>query len=165
MRIVAHNVKVNGLSDGRISMIFDADYHSKARLEELSGDITMEISRKVKKRTNHQNGYLWALLGDISQIQNGNRNSDIDLYCSILEEVGAKVMYFQCLNNKEEIEALKQVFRVVKIAENRGDTVMLKCYVGTSKMDTVEMNKIIDKALEYAYEVGLDTAYWEGLLK
>ena len=166
MKFVARDVKINALADGRVVMIFDADYYSKAMVMELSGnDLSVDLSKETRKRTKTQNAYLWALLGDISIVLNGDKSGDIDLYCNILEEVGAKVVYYECINDKYAIDLLRTAFRAVRVIDTHGEMVTLKCYVGSSKMNTTEMAKVIDKALEYAREVGLDIAYWGDKLK
>lgn len=165
MKFKARNVHTRVLNGGVVSMVFNADPAVIDDLLSLRSDTNIEITVPGKKKTNQQNKYLWALLGDISTVLNGNRNDDENIYCQILEQTGAKVEYYQCINREDAIDRLRRIFRAVKIVDHRGDTVIVKCFIGTSEMNTAEMNKVIDKALEYAHEVGIETEYWKGLLK
>lgn len=163
MKILAKNIKATLYSDGGIGLSFDCNYRLKDELLNISGDYEITIDKPKEKRSLFQNAYLWELIGEISMKENGNRESDIDIYCNILQSVGAKVEYYQCI--EKAVDSLKRAFRAVQIIEHREvngvDTVMCKCFPGTSKMNKREMSMVIDKTIEYANEVGIDTERWK----
>lgn len=163
MKFIAKKIKATLYPNDAIGLAFDCNYTVKDELLNLNGDYEITITKPKSKRTLNQNAYLWELIGEISLIENGNREGDIDIYCNILQSTGAKVEYYQCV--EKAVESLKQFFRVVQVIEHRQvngvDTVMCKCFPGTSKMDKDEMSRIIDKTLEYASQVGIDTERWK----
>lgn len=162
MKILARDVRTNMLSNGDVNLSFGANIAVIQELLNLSGDLEITLEKPHRKKTLLQNNYLWALLGEISIKENGTRADDEIIYTNILKACGAKIDYFQTI--PETVESLKRFYRVVEIVENRGKTVMCKCYPGTSTMNTEEMSLVIDKTLEYAAEIGLDTDYWKGKL-
>ena len=163
MKLLAKDLMTVVYPTGGVGLSFDATIQAKEELMKLKrGDYLIEIKKPSNKRSLNQNAYLWELIGQIDMKENGNRADDETIYANILEMAGAKSEYFQCL--PEAVDKLKEVFRVVKIVENRGKTVMVQCFLGTSQMDTKEMSKVIDTTLDYAARVGIDSAYWRELL-
>lgn len=153
------------VTDGRCSISFECSWRAKAALEKLkSGDYEISITKKSKKRTNAQNRYLWELIGQISMKENGSTADDFNIYCQLIEESGAKCEYFIVPAEDAVIVRLKKVYRAVKILENRmynGKAVwVVKCYYGSSKLDTKEMALLIDKTIERAEMDGIDTEPW-----
>lgn len=166
MKFIAKNLTPSLALNGKVVLTFNTYNRFVEELLKQSGEVEITLRKPKKKRSLNQNALLWELIGEISMVQNGTKNADIDIYCQILEQAGAKIEYYQCVNEEHAIDRLRQAFRAVKIVDHREsngvDTVMLKCYVGTSQMNTQEMNLVIDKAIEYAYECGLDTEFWKG---
>lgn len=141
-------------------------YQSKRETDKLEKgqDYNLQIGKPKSKRSLAQNNLLWELIGEICETENGNRNDkdEMHIYCNILQMAGAKCDYFEC--TEEAYEAFRRQFRVCSVVEERNHkgkkTVMVKAYFGTSTMKTDEMSKVIDKALEYADMIGINTEYW-----
>lgn len=153
--------------NGNVEITFEiSEYRSKKECQSFEKDKPYLIDAKVKKnqRSLHQNAMLWQLIGEICMVENGHRDEqdEMEIYCSILQMAGAKCDYFEC--TEEAYEAFKKQFRVCTIMEERNHngtkTVMVKAYFGSSKMNTEEMSKLIDSALQYAENVGINTDYW-----
>lgn len=127
--------------------------------------LALDINPVKSKRSAEQNKYMWALLHDIDIAMNGeNSNAEWDIYCDALEKAGAKFEYMQCRIEAEEM--LKHYFRAVRyVAPADEGFGIYKCYWGSSKMDTKEMGKLIDTVLDMASEVGIETSYWESVLR
>lgn len=139
-------------------------------LKELSNDkvYSIEIKEAKSRRTIQQNKYLWVLLSDIDKKVNGERSNDEwSIYINALERTGAKCEYMVCVQEAEAM--LKEVYRAIKFIKhvdvNGKQGNMYKCYYGSSKMNTKEFALLIDTVLDMAQEVGLDTAYYENLLR
>lgn len=169
IKFLAQDIKTTIYHTGGVGISFDTTINAQEELQKLKrGDYLIEIKKPSNKRSLNQNAYLWEMIGQISMKENGNRTADESIYANILQMAGAKVDYIQGLPEVEE--TLKKFYRVVIVAEKRTnekgvETHVYKCYRGTSEMDTKEMSLVIDKALEYATQVGLDSAYWSTLLK
>ncbi len=131
-----------------------------------TGRYNLIIEDIQKAKTEAQNRYLWALIGEIGKKINGSRAEDEEIYAQILDMAGAKVEYLAAKKGTED--RLRAFFRVIKIVDDwkkgAADMVTVKCYYGTSTMNREEVSKVIDTALSYAEKCGVATDYWKGLL-
>ena len=138
------------------------DYYSIKDIEQLENNKIYKFEPKEYKsnRTIQQNKMMWKYLELIAQKELGGRtDSDyvMELYAKMLEKSGAKYEYLMAL--PETIPELLKVFRTVKIVEyrdyNNKQMAVIKCFYGSSKMNTKEMKNLIDTILDYAYNIGL----------
>lgn len=135
-------------------------YQSEFELDNEK-EYKLEITEIKSKRSLQQNKLMWALINKIA-VQVGM--SDNDVYCQIIEMANIKTVYLQTL--PEVQKELEKVFRAVVEKDSRENekgviTKIFKCYYGTSKFDTHEMNDFIDNMLRYASEVGIDIREYE----
>lgn len=167
LKTVAQYLGINVSRTGIATASFKLNGMALADIQEMykaGQDLMLELSIPRKKRTLNQNAKLWALCGDISIKINGDRSGDRDIYCQILQMAGAKSDYFQ--GTPEAIRRLVEEYdiRTYTIVEkrktSRAVTVVAKVFYGTSKMNTEEMSQVIEKALQYAVNVGIDPDYW-----
>lgn len=125
---------------------------------ETNKDYVMEIREIRNKRTLQQNKYLWALIKEIASNEETSE-TEIEVYIKALEEANAKYIYL--LGIKEVEDELKKNFRAVKVVrptiENGKEFIVYKCFVGSSKMNTQEMTKLLNIVLTWADELGIDT--------
>ena len=131
------------------------------------GEYLVSIEPKSKKRSLDQNRYFWALLGEIAKREDGNLRNVDELYLHLLEMSGAK--YETLIIKHEALERFKSLVRHVKVVKQQivnhevYDTVY--AFYGSSKLNTKEMSQLIDTAIDYAYEVGVEYPdYWKGAL-
>lgn len=167
MKISAKGLRTGIRGIGEAVISFKCSRNALEWLESLKpGDYELSIVKPSKKRTGQQNALLWELIGQICMKEDGNRAGDIDLYCQLIEEAGVKCEYYMSLPEGEA--GLRKVFRGVKVIDDRiymGRTFYVyKCYFGSSTMNTKEMSMLIDKAIERAEAVGIDTDYWKGVI-
>lgn len=171
MRILAENRGVWSFKDGTTCMVLGL---ASPNAVESANDIPrgiceVEIKRSYKDRTANQNAMLWKLIGDISIKENDKRTAetDMEVYRMLLQKAGAKT---EVISLKKEaldtfIERTADMFRAYVIGHewtNHAGVrwVQIYAYYGTSGMNTEEMGKVIDAALEYASEIGLDADLW-----
>lgn len=125
---------------------------------EINKDYIFEVKELKSKRTIQQNKYMWALIHEIAHHES-IQQSEVDIYSLVLEEANAKYIYL--LGTKEVEDELKKNFRAVRVVrptvENGKEFIVYKCFVGTSKMDTKEMTKVIDIIVAWAKELGIET--------
>lgn len=122
------------------------------------GDV-VKITKPNMSRTIAQNAMLWAIIQQIADITGaGDPEHSMDIYCSILEEAGAKCEVLISPQGAEEI--LKSVFRVVRTIgiadagdEDHPPLYQYRCYYGSSRMSTEEMGRLIDIAQQKLQEV------------
>ena len=115
-----------------------------------------EIKEPKSKRSLEQNKLLWKL---IHRIAKETYQSDEDVYCAVLERADALSDYVITAVDMEE--ALRKSFRGVKFIRmqevNGKDCFVYKVYLGSSKMNTAEMNELIEITMQICGELGIDT--------
>ena len=115
-----------------------------------------EIKEAMHKRTTEQNKLLWKL---IHRIAKETYQSDEDVYCAVLERADALSDYV--ITATDMGEALRKTFRGVKFVRmqevNGKDCYIFKVYLGSSKMNTAEMNELIEITMQVCAELGIDT--------
>ncbi len=125
---------------------------------ETDKDYVFEIKEVKSKRSLQQNKYMWALIHELSHHENMN-NTEVEIYTLALEEANSKYIYL--LGTPEAEEELRKNFRAVKVVrptiENGKEFIVYKCFIGTSKMDTKEMTKVLNIIIAWAEELGIDT--------
>lgn len=144
--------------DGNVTLTLFSSLESrwavKNAARQLSGKkLTISISEYKNSRSLAQNRMLWALLECLGRAQG---QSAWDCYCEMLEAANAKYEYIECI--KEAVPTLQEVFRCVKVIEERkgGKTALCKVFYGSSKMDTAEMKKLIDAVFDRLAAIGVD---------
>jgi len=125
---------------------------------DLNKEYVFEIKEVRSKRTIQQNKYMWALIHEIAHHESMNQ-TEVEIYSLALEEANAKYIYL--LGTKDVEDELKKNFRAVRVVrptvENGKEFIVYKCFVGTSKMDTKEMTKVLDIIVAWAEELGIET--------
>ena len=115
-----------------------------------------EIKEPKSKRSLEQNKLLWKL---IHRIAKETYQSDEDVYCAVLERADALSDYV--ITATDMGEALRKTFRGVKFMRmqevNGKDCYIFKVYLGSSKMNTAEMNELIEITMQVCSELGIDT--------
>lgn len=137
----------------------------KSLLDELNKEKYYNITLKERKndRTLKQNSFFWKILTLIAEASDSDQDK-WSWYLAVLEEANAKFSWQSIIaKSKEElddiIKSLKQVFRAVDFKGQREgfeNEYVVKCYYGSSHMNTKQMNELIDIAIQWAYEKGID---------
>ena len=125
---------------------------------DLEKKYSLEIKEVKSKRTLQQNKYMWALIHEIAHHESMNQN-EVEIYSLALEEANSKYIYL--MGTPEAEDELKKNFRAVRVVrptiENGKEFIVYKCFIGTSKMDTKEMKKVLDIIIAWAEELGIET--------
>ena len=115
-----------------------------------------DIKEPKSKRSLEQNKLLWML---IHRIAKETYQDDEDVYCAVLERADALSDYV--ITATDMGEALRKTFRGVKFVRmqevNGKDCYIFKVYLGSSKMNTSEMNELIEITMQVCAELGIDT--------
>lgn len=125
---------------------------------EPNKEYVLELKEVRSKRSLQQNKFMWALIHQIADHKEMNMK-EIEIYTSALEEANAKYIYLMGI--KEAEDELRKNFRAVKVVrptiENGKEYIIYKCFVGSSKLNTKEMNKLLDIIISWAEELGIET--------
>ena len=164
VKLVGNYIRKSVNENQNLEITFEVvPWASKREIDDLKkGEYLLQIKDIRNKRSLNQNALLWELIGEIGEAQNGNRSGDMEIYCNCLESCGAKVEYIAC--SPAALEAVKKQFRACQEIGSRkterGEMVILKVFIGSSKMDSKEMSKLIDYVMDYAEKCGVDTDYY-----
>ena len=114
-----------------------------------------EIKEPKSKRSLEQNKLLWKLIHHIAK---ETFQDDMDVYCAILERADALSDYV--ITATDISDTLRKSFRGVKFMRmqevNGKDCYIFKVYLGSSKMNTAEMNELIEITMQVCGELGID---------
>lgn len=123
---------------------------------EPNKEYIMELKEIKNHRTLQQNKYMWKLIHKIVECSEGE--TEIDIYCKALEEANAKYIYLLGIRDAEN--ELRKNFRAVKVVrptiENGKEYIVYKCFIGSSKMNTNEMTKLLEIVISWAEELGIE---------
>lgn len=121
-------------------------------------EYVLELKEVRSKRTLQQNKMLWSLIHKIADHETQSMD-EVEIYTLALEEANAKYVYL--LGEKEVENELKKNFRAAKVVrptfEKGKEYIIYKCFVGSSKLDTKEMKKLLDIIIAWADELGIET--------
>lgn len=116
----------------------------------------MEVKEPRSKRSLEQNKLLWLL---IHKVAKETYNTDNDVYCAVLERADALSDYV--ITAVDMADDLRKSFRGVKFIRmqevNGKDCFVYKVYIGSSKMNTAEMNELIEITMQVCSELNIDT--------
>lgn len=130
------------------------------KLMEMDLDKYYDVSIKepTNKRSLQQNKMLWSLIHSIAKATN---QEDNDVYCALLEKADALSDYI--ITAVEMEDALRKSFRGIKFMRmqevNGKDCYIYKAYLGSSKMNTKEMTKLLETAIQIASELEIEVEY------
>lgn len=139
---------------------------SRVRLDDGKYEVIIKDFSGMK-RSERQNAMLWSIVNKICKKIDGNTEGNYDLYCQILEMSGAE--YDDVKIKDVALERFKQLAKHVKVVSQEQDGYELYdyCWVfkGISEMTSKEAGELIDTAMRYASEVGVDVddEYWREL--
>lgn len=158
-------VRFDRLKNGLLSFTIPL-WQEKNVILDSDKDYKLEITEIKSKRSLRQNALMWTV---IHKIATKIGMTDDEVYCNIIEMANLKAVYLQTVP-MAKVDLLK-VFRVVQEAEthirtseNGIETQVYKCYYGTSKYDTSEMNEIIEQTLAYAHKCEVDVREFENTI-
>lgn len=140
----------------KISGTINDDIIPKLLKLEMDKIYVCEIKEPRSKRSLEQNKLLWLL---IHKIAKATYQDDNTIYCTALERADALSDYVITATDIEE--GLKKSFRGVKFIRkqevNGKECMVYKVYLGSSKMDTKEMNELLEIAFQMCSELGIPT--------
>lgn len=116
----------------------------------------IDINEQKSHRTLKQNKMLWKMIHLIAKEQ---KQSDMEIYCTLLERADAKSDYI--LAKQETEDSLRKIFRGVKfIRQQEVDNEIFnvyKVFLGSSKMTSKEMNELLEITIQLCSELKIAT--------
>lgn len=125
--------------------------------EELDLDkvYTIEIKPYKSKRSLDQNRTAWLI---IEKIAEETQNDKWSIYCEALKQANQEPEFILALPDAEK--SLKQVYRVVEVLDETREIngkvlTIFKCWLGSSKLDTLHFSRFIDYLMKLSAEYGI----------
>ena len=129
---------------------------------DITKEYVIEIKELKSSRSIQQNKYMWALIHEISEVQ---EMDEMEVYIQALEECNAKYEYV--LAQEEAEDKLKKSFRAVKIIRPQDykgkQFYVYKCFLGSSKFTVTEMKQLIDVIVSWCGELNISTDYYDSI--
>lgn len=148
-----------GFTDNKVHVTLELDYCNEEELKELQNtDLRVRMVRWRDKRSLDQNSYFWVLVGKIAR-ELGSTSEEIhaDLIqrypIAWTNDEGSPGIV--TLNKKYDVSILGGYWKKTDRGNDTFD-VYLKLK-GTSDMDTKEMSWFLDRTVEEAKDLGIET--------
>lgn len=132
----------------------------------LDNPLRIKISEVRSQRSLEQNRFFWKIIGTCIDDDNSSFDDKMDLYIYLLQKVGiqAELNWFD-INTLDDAKRLYRALKVVQKVDVMDDgnikhLVICECYKGSSKFNTKEMSALIDEAIRYADEQGIENDFW-----
>ena len=115
-----------------------------------------EIKEPKSKRSLEQNKLLWKL---IHRLAKETYQDDMEVYCAVLERADALSDYvITAMDMQDTLRKSFRGVRFIRMQEVNGKSCYVyKVYLGSSKMNTSEMNELIEITMQVCSELGIDT--------
>jgi len=127
---------------------------------ELDQDKIYEIKEYKKKRTRNQNSYYWELLNQLSKKL---RIAPEELHYELIKKSCPFSEFL--VPDEADLRAIEYYEERGKITKNNKLFKIIRVYVGSSKLDTVEMGILLDNLIEECKSQGIETMTPEELAK
>lgn len=157
---------------GGIEVKIEMPSFNLATLEEMEKDkqYTIEITELKKKRSLDQNNMLWGLITEICRKEDGNASDKEGKYLNLLRMAGIKtdIVSIEKIALEDFMRrcGARNYFLLDEFKSETGKEIaVIEVIYGSSKFNTSEMSQLIDAALIYAENIGLNRGYWESLFK
>ena len=149
-------------------VIIEIPKHDLEEVSAMQGELlSVELRKQKDTRTLRQNRYIWLVIGLIDEKINGTVSDEMAIYQQVVRQAKIKTEYIQTLEKAKP--NLEKVFRAVEEIERREsngtETVLYRCYYGTSTFTKKEMADFIEVLITTAYNYGLDVKQYEDYLR
>lgn len=114
-------------------------------------DLDITIEKKRNHRSLDANKYFWKLCDSIAKVVGSDK--DI-IYLKQIKEAG---VFVDVSAPKGSEEILLRQFKIVEVLEEYDKTNVFRCHFGSSTYNSKEMSELIDRTVNDAKDLGIDT--------
>lgn len=130
------------------------------RFDLPDGVYDLDIKPKGESKTWEQTKKLWATIDDISRHEYGDTSQSINIYLQILRLAGIRtdrviIPEVAVKDLKRKAKALDVISR--EVINHQPFAVCNVCFTGISEMSKKEVSDVIECAIRYASEIGIET--------
>ena len=124
------------------------------------GEYYLDIKSKGKTKSFEQVKKLWATIDDISRAEYGDISQSSNIYLNILQMAGIDT--YKMMLPEKALDDLKKKTKAVGVISretiNHQPYLLVNvCLVGISEMNKYEVSQVIDCAIRWASELGIET--------
>lgn len=140
------------MMDGNMIVSFKVRGITASDLESITDkELTIEASKKKKRRSLDANAYFWTLCHKIAEVIGSDKDS---VY---LLQLGKYGQFVDMDVLTEAVPILKQTHRYVEVLGECDDRSMVRCYFGSSSYDSQQMSNLIRGTVDDASALGIQT--------
>lgn len=171
VKIIADYIRKATDENGDIEITFKVSaWNYKQAINALGkGTYAVELNKPRSKRSHEQNSLLWAIIAEISQFEDGHLANEWDTYCALLEKANAKhtdiIAPVEAEEDIRKIKGMRGVKIIRSLDKDDREFYVYRLYPGSSTFNIDEMRKLIDVALDYAAQIGLDITFYKDVLR
>lgn len=144
-------------------MRYTAEIRDNRIINELNladGIYDVEIRKKGASKTYEQVKKLWATIDDISRAEYGDVSQSTNIYLQILNMAGVRTD--KVLIPEEAVKDLKKKTKALSVVSketinHKPYAVVNVCFAGISDMNKGEVSNVIEAAIRWASELGIET--------
>lgn len=128
------------------------------------GVYELSLKQRGDSKTYEQVKKLWATIDDISRNEYGDVSQSNNIYLQILEMAGVRTD--KIIIPKDAIKDLKKKVKAISVISEEtiggiSSVVVNVCLTGISDMSKKEVASVIEAAIKWATELGIDTELGE----
>lgn len=162
MHTIGRFIGANRTLDGALAISFEIDDSEVNKLDKLKDiDLVIDIKKYYEKRSLNANNYFWKLCDLIAKALGSDKDT---IYLIMLKRYG---VWQDVEAKKETLSFLKQTFREVEVfddgqiiydpdAEELEETIIARCYLGSSHYDTAQMSYLINGTVNEAKDLNIE---------
>ena len=145
---------------GKFRLTFELDTFNPNTVNGITDkDLRLSVKRWRQKKTLTQNGYLWELLGKMAMKLNTSPEELHDLLLQRYgfpdkDEDGNEIII--ALRSDIDVRKLSDHWKYIRASKDGRSNIYIKIK-GTSAFDTAEMAYYLDRVIEEAKEMGIQT--------
>lgn len=137
---------------------------TKAIIPVPDGIYELSIKQRGDSKTYEQVKKLWATIDDISRNQYGDISQSNNIYLQILEMAGVRTD--KLIIPKDAVKDLKKKVKAISVVSeetinNIPSAIVNVCLTGISDMSKKEVANVIEVAIKWAAELGIETELGE----
>lgn len=131
-----------------------------SKLNIPDGMYEIEVKEKEMSKTYEQVKKLWATIDDISRHEYGDTSQSKNIYFQILKMAGVDTA--KLLVPEKALPYMEKKFRAIDVVANEvinhtPHVVVQICYKGLSEMSKKEASSVIETAIRWCSEIGIET--------
>lgn len=143
----------------RLTLELDGDFRNL--FDELKEqEVDVQVKKYRAKRSNNANAYCWQLIGELAEKMD---LPSVEIYRNMIRQIGVYKDFGGL--TESTAKTLKTAWEKLGLGwiceqldyEADGDSIVLRCYYGSSSYNTKQMSRLIDSVVADCKALGIET--------